>query len=217
MKTELSPDLKAKILEAALSAPSATRHEQQRRAFWYLSGALAVSALVFMFAGGVRVSGRSPLLVLGTALGSGALASAVVSVVLSRGRSMIGRSRVTLVSVALTAPVALLAWKLSYSARFAGALEAWPARPGMRCLALTLAIGALPLFALLMRWKKTDPAHPRAQGLAMGAAVGLSAAALVDLWCPVAHVSHLLLGHVLPIVLLASLGCWLGARLLRSS
>lgn len=46
----------------------------------------------------------------------------------------------------------------------------------------------------------------------MGVAVGLGAALPVDLWCPVAHPQHVLLGHVIPVALLALVGAVLGAR-----
>jgi len=36
----------------------------------------------------------------------------------------------------------------------------------------------------------------------------------VDLWCPVASVPHLLLGHVLPLGILAAVGALLGDALL---
>jgi hypothetical protein len=35
---------------------------------------------------------------------------------------------------------------------------------------------------------------------------------LVDLWCPVGHFGHLLVGHVLPIALLVVGGALLGRR-----
>jgi hypothetical protein len=37
---------------------------------------------------------------------------------------------------------------------------------------------------------------------------------LVDLWCPVAYVPHLLVGHVLPLVATTLTGAWLGGRLI---
>jgi hypothetical protein len=45
-------------------------------------------------------------------------------------------------------------------------------------------------------------------------ATGTCAAVLVDLWCPVAHPGHLLLGHVLPIAILGIVGVWVGDRIL---
>jgi hypothetical protein len=44
--------------------------------------------------------------------------------------------------------------------------------------------------------------------------VGACATLLVDLWCPVAYVPHLLLGHTLPVALLSLIGAWLGHRFL---
>jgi hypothetical protein len=37
---------------------------------------------------------------------------------------------------------------------------------------------------------------------------------LVDLWCPVGYVPHLLLGHVLPIAILSLAGALIGGRVL---
>jgi hypothetical protein len=37
---------------------------------------------------------------------------------------------------------------------------------------------------------------------------------LVDLWCPVGYVPHLLLGHVLPLLLLMTLSAVLGSRVI---
>src|SRR5439155_555935 len=62
--------------------------------------------------------------------------------------------------------------------------------------------------------RRADPVQPATSGAAIGAACGLAAAALVDLWCPVAHLPHLLLGHLLPVALLALAGAIAGSRLL---
>jgi hypothetical protein len=45
-------------------------------------------------------------------------------------------------------------------------------------------------------------------------AVGACAWVLVDVWCPVAGIWHLLRGHVLPVVLLGLLGGVLGSVVL---
>ena len=42
----------------------------------------------------------------------------------------------------------------------------------------------------------------------------LGSALLVDLWCPVGYVPHLLLGHVLPIAILSVAGGLIGGRVL---
>ena len=72
------------------------------------------------------------------------------------------------------------------------------------------------LFSVALAWERwgSDPVHPRALGLALGVAAGAAAAVLVDLWCPVGHVPHLLTGHVAPMLLLGGLGALLGTRVL---
>ena len=71
-----------------------------------------------------------------------------------------------------------------------------------------------PLAALVWERRGSDPVHPRALGVALGVAAGTAAAGLVDLWCPVGHLPHLLTGHVAPILLLGALGALAGARAL---
>ena len=70
------------------------------------------------------------------------------------------------------------------------------------------------LFAALTSWRRSDPITPRATGAAFGAGAGLGSALLVDLWCPVGYVPHLLLGHVLPIAILSVAGGLIGGRVL---
>jgi hypothetical protein len=57
---------------------------------------------------------------------------------------------------------------------------------------------------------------PTATGAAFGAGAGLGSALLIDLWCPVSYLPHLLVGHVLPIALLAAAGAAIGRRILRT-
>ncbi|MES1206849.1 MAG: NrsF family protein, partial [Pseudomonadota bacterium] len=90
----------------------------------------------------------------------------------------------------------------------------WPTRVGLRCLVLGVATGGLMLFAALMSWRRTEPVTPVATGAAFGAGAGLGSALLIDLWCPVSYLPHLLLGHVLPIVILAVVGGLVGGRVL---
>ncbi len=86
----------------------------------------------------------------------------------------------------------------------------WPDRVGLRCLKLSIVTGALPLFAALIAWRRTDPLTPTATGAAFGAGAGLGSAVLTDLWCPVSYLPHLTLGHVLPILILACVGALFG-------
>jgi len=127
---------------------------------------------------------------------------------------MLGRSSLALCAMAFVTPLALLFWKVVWSAQFRGGLDAWPGRIGLKCLWLTLLMGMLPLAALLFARRGTDPTHPRIAGLSAGASIGLCVSIFVDMWCPVAYVPHFLLGHILPIVLLSVLGVVIGKILL---
>ena len=56
--------------------------------------------------------------------------------------------------------------------------------------------------------------QPALNGAVMGLAAGACAWVAVDLWCPVAYVPHLVLGHLAPMFVLAAVGALLGEPLL---
>lgn len=126
---------------------------------------------------------------------------------------MLGRSRRSLLYGSALIPIGLLAWKVLWSLAFEYPMVAWPERPGLRCLSLSLLIAIGPLLAFLAV-RRTAPVRPALNGAAMGVAAGSCAWVVVDLWCPVASVPHLLLGHVLPLCILAVIGALLGNALL---
>ena len=132
---------------------------------------------------------------------------------LGRGRSMLGRSRRWLLYGGVLIPVSLLAWKVGCSIVFGDAMVPWPERPGERCLALTLLVAAGPLLSFLAI-RRRAPVQPALNGAVIGFAAGACAWVAVDAWCPVAYVPHLLLGHVLPLFVLAGAGALLGQMLL---
>jgi hypothetical protein len=210
-------ELKARILSAAKAQPSVTRRTQVVRGAIFLIASVAAALVIFFAMGGIRVTGRPLGLIAGTSLGTGFVAAVCAWAALGRSKSMMGRPTAWLVGAALAGPLALLAWKIGYSAQFDHGLDAWPGRIGYRCLKLSLGMGVIPLVAMMFVRRGTDPTHPRTLGFAMGMALGLCTDELVDLWCPVAYVPHLLIGHVLPAVLLGILGAILGWRLLPPS
>lgn len=215
-----SQDLRSRVLGAARAAPAPTRSQTQRRAVLLLVAAFAASLAVFWLVGGVRLGGlnegaltqRPSGLVLATGIGTAVLAFLVAWLAFARGRSALGRPRAVLGGVALASPALLLLWKVAVSAQVPHMMDRWSERVGLRCLPLSLAIGVFPLVAFVLARRGSDPVHPVALGAALGAASGTLAASLVDLWCPVAYVPHLLLGHVLPLVLLTLAGALWGAR-----
>jgi Negative regulator of sigma F len=211
------PDLKRRILAAAATEASPTRQQRAIRSAIRAASALAVPLLLFALVGGPRVGPRPLGLVATTALGTAAIAVSALFLAAGRGPSMLGRSRRRLLGSAAIVPVAFLIWKAASSSGVPHMMEPWPDRSGLRCFALTALFAAWPVVALLWERWGSDPVHPRALGLALGVAAAAGAAVLVDLWCPVAHVSHLLAGHVAPMLLLGGLGALVGARALSVS
>ena len=83
----------------------------------------------------------------------------------------------------------------------------WPGRPGFRCLGLSLAMAAPLLVAFVVIRRRSDPVHPGIAGAALGITAGVAAGTLVDLWCPIAYLPHVLLGHILPLVARGAVRC----------
>jgi hypothetical protein len=111
------------------SAPAATRRQ-------LLVGHALVAALstltpvsIFLAVGGVRAAPRPLTLVVETALGSALLALIAATAGFGRGRSMLGRPRVWLVSIVLLTPLTLFAWRILTGARYPDMMHAWVARP----------------------------------------------------------------------------------------
>lgn len=220
----MSADLRAQVLAAVAAEASPTRAAVTRRNSWagVLGAAGGVGAFLLfaaLMSHGelVRLGGetahqhleRSPWLVLSTAGGALSVALAALWLALGRGRSMLGRPWSWLVYGIIMVPVALLVWKVGCSMAFGDAMVRWPERPGLRCLALSILVGLGPLSAFLAMRRHTF-VHAQLNGAAMGVAAGACAWVAVDLWCPVAYVPHLLLGHVLPLVVLGGIGALIG-------
>ena len=88
------------------------------------SGGACLAALgIFAEVGGVRGTGRPLTLMVGTALGPCAVAGLGANILLGRGRKMPGRPRSTLAFAAVLLPLALLSWRVLYSAQFAHGLD----------------------------------------------------------------------------------------------
>ena len=159
------------------------------------------------------MTSRPPSLIALTSVGTAIFVGVGMWLLFTRGPSGLRRPRTVLASAAVLSAVGFVAWRYGISALY-GRAGIWPDRVGLRCLVLGVGTGGLMLFAALMSWRRSDPVTPRATGAAFGAGAGLGSALLVDLWCPVGYVPHLLLGHVLPIAILALAGALVGGRVL---
>jgi hypothetical protein len=206
--------LRAQVIELSAAEPSATRAQlaRQHRVVWLI--VLLVPLFIFIACGGIRVGPRPERLVLQTALGSAIFGACLAVVGIGRGRSMLGRPRSWLAMQVLLTPVLLLGWRVLITACYPKMMIEWAERPGIRCFTLSLSLALVPILGLLFLRRGSDPQHPRLTAAAFGAAVGALAWVLVDLWCPVGYVPHLLLGHVLPLLLSISLSALLGGRVI---
>src|SRR5262245_37151682 len=175
-----APELKRRILAATASEPSPTRRQRRIRSALRMASALAVPLVLFALVGGLRVGPRPPALVATTALGTSGIAAIALVVAVGRGSSMLGRSRRRLLATAALVPIAFLLWKLAATWGVPHMMDPWPARPGLRCFALTALFAAWPAAALFWESWGSDPVHPRALGVALGVAACAGAAALVE-------------------------------------
>jgi len=211
----LSPELKGRVLGEVAQVPSPTLREAARFRAWASFGAVTASLAIFLARGGLRLTDRPWSLALLTCAGTALVAAVGAHRLMTRGGQMAGRSSRSLWFAAVGATATFVAWKLGVSQLY-GHTAPWPTRPGFRCLVVSLSCGAPLLMAAVLVAGRMLPLRPAMTGAALGTGVGLMAAVLVDLWCPVAYLPHLLLGHVAPLVVLALAGAvllpWWRAR-----
>jgi hypothetical protein len=209
-----SNELKSRILTAVREQPAPTRKRVALESALFLVPAALAPIIELVAFGGARPGPRPLPLVMATAGGGLLLALGAMWIALGRGGQILGRARVWLLAAAALGPPIWVVWKAIWSTQYEGMAVPWSTRPGARCFGLTLAFALLPLVALAIVRRRSDPTHPRSLGAALGVAAGMYAAVMVDLWCPVGDLRHVVLGHALPIVILGIVGIWLGHRVL---
>ena len=203
--------LKARVLAAVAAAPSPTRIEGRRLATILLTLSVIVALALFQGIGGLEHSEGRPLKVtLAISVGWGFFCAVLSWFVLARGRSTLGRGPRAVMIAALVTPLVLIVW----THVFYGTYEEPFARVGWRCLAYNLLMATPPLGALVVLRRGVEPRAPWALGAAIGAVCGGWAGLLVDLWCPLTNLPHILFGHVLPLGLLIAAGTFLGRQML---
>ena len=208
-----SLDRKSRILAAISEAPAPTRRELVRRQARLILTGVAGALALFWIEGGLRATGRPPSLVAWTSLGTSCFVGVGMWFLFTRGRSGIRRGWAVLVLATLVPMAAFVLWRYGLGSLYELA-SPWPTRAGYRCFAMSVATGGILLGATLLAWRHIDPMTPRATGAAFGAGAGLGSALLIDLWCPVSYLPHLLIGHALPVVVLAAAGAAVGGRVL---
>jgi hypothetical protein len=207
-------DLRDRVLAEVAKTQAPTRAEHQRRVMMIaIVGALATTTLFFAM-GGFRQGARPMELVAFTA-GSGLLA-AIVLTRMSTSGPLLGHPRSILVAACvIAAPLLAIAAACSTMIWPDLANEEIPMHSHMACAAITLAQGALPLVALLLPRRESDPVHPAITGAALGMTAGAWTAMMAYLRCPHVPASHCILAHVVPTLVLTATGALLGRFLLR--
>lgn len=209
-RTHAPAHLRAAVLAAAATTPARTRPEGTRRAGLVYGLSILVSSAAFEHFGGfAHGAGRPRAVTTAIATGAVLLAIAASAIGWHRGRSMAGRSTTWLALPPALLPVLTLAWLTSFHSLYTEPFS----RVGYRCLALSMVIGGSLLAATVFVRRRTVLASPYVSGASLGAVVAAWSAVMVDLWCPLTNLPHVLVGHVLPIVLLVGAGTALGRLL----
>jgi hypothetical protein len=207
-------ELKEHVLAAIRRSPSPVRGAVRREALGVLLAGVAVATALFFAAGGAHHALGRPAWFVGA---SSALWAAVALLALRaawRGGIAFGAGSLTSLAVVVVgAPAVLLLASLAFAEGDPALLRPHTG-PDLPCFALTLAAAVVPLIGLSRARRSSDPMHPVASGAALAVASGAFAGVMVDLWCPVAAPRHVLVGHILPIGLLAVLGAAVGARVI---
>ncbi len=203
--------LRERVLAAAADTPSMSRPQGRRLAASLAALSVAVALAIFTLAGGLAHARARPLLDSVRLADGWALASAGLAwLVLGRGSRTLFRSPQLLQAAAWGSPLWLLAWM----PRFVSAEGS--VGSAAACFGLTLALSAIPLASFLALRSGAEPECPGSLGAGAGAMVGACAQVLVLLWCPVTSLAHALLGHALPMAVLALFGSVAGRRFLKA-
>jgi hypothetical protein len=204
-----SSTLRDRVLATVATHRVRTRRQGQRRATLVYAAAVCAGWPLFFAWGGLHhAEPRPAAFTIGTVLGALLLAFACAEVGWWRGKSLVGRSALALVLVTLVTPLSTYCWLVSFHGRYVEP----PQKLGLRCLLLTVVSGGPLLAAALYVRVRTLVRGSDVNGAALGTVAGALGGITVDLWCPLTGSSHVLVGHVLPIVLLAGCGALLGRR-----
>ena len=207
--SQLSPELRARLLRSVAAAPS-------RAVPWARRAVLASVVCAGWVVLGVALPGPhgegprlAPWYVATSLLLVGGSGAALLALSLSRGRYMVGPS-VERMRLLAALPLASLVWILA-TAPAVGA----ESQPAWRCHSHGLLLG-LPLLALLVALRRGLPAPASALlGACLGACTGAWVHVILFAICADGSASHGAIGHVLPALPLMLVGAAAGHRWLR--
>jgi hypothetical protein len=211
---EPPPDLRRRVLEAVGKEPVLPRPEGTRRRAAILAlgfGAMIAQTLAISLP---KTRGRplgyvEVLVVVWSLVAVLATWAGVV-----RGRSMLGRPLRWRLATTVLTPLVLLATWIPVTMYWPQTLSdaSTPIRHA-GCVLGTFALAAGPLVAFFRLRRRSDPVHPWLTGAAIGTAAAAWGAMAMPLVCGFTSPLHMILGHLLPVILIAGLGGALGERL----
>lgn len=209
-----SSEVRERVMAAVRGQPVPPRARGLLKQATRIGGALLFAIGVSAVIGLPGLRGRPLAYVVSLAVAWMLVGVAATSAGVARGRSMLGRTAGWRVAAVTLTPVALFAVSSAMGL-------AWPQTLHDRadvgahlfCVAGTVGLALGPLAAFLAIRRSTDPVSPRLTGAAIGAAAGAWGALGIELHCRYTSPWHVVLGHVLPVALLAALGIAAGSRL----
>ncbi len=207
----MSAELKARLRAQIEKNPRPTRPESRRRVVLVHALAMLVMLGIFEGAGGAAHGSGRPLFLTVVVVAAVSLVGVAATFLSTPSRgSMLQRPWWVQLGLVLLAPVAITiamtVWHHFYDEPFQ--------RFGWRCLGLTIGMGLALGTAMFVVRRARIIHHPGLTGGALGATAGVWATMLVDVWCPLTNLPHVLVGHATPVLVLGVLGVLAGTKIL---
>jgi len=210
----LPPYLRDRLMQAVRSEPVPTRTDGARRGALVVALGFAEMAVISLAISHPKTWGR-PVAYLDTLVVTWTFVALVVTWIgVGRGRSMLGRSPRSYVAMIVATPMLLLVTAIAASMHWPATLAdaSTPFRHA-GCVLGTLALAGGPFVAFARLRRGRVARRPELTGAAIATAAAAWGAVALILVCPFTSPVHMVLGHLLPIWLVAALGWVLGERL----
>jgi hypothetical protein len=211
---ELPAHLRARILDALRSEPVPPRAEGARRSALALALGFVTMTAILLAISVPNLRGRPLAYVEVLVLVWTPVTIAATWAGVARGGSMLGRSPRWLLATAILTPLVLLLSWIPVTIDWPETLvDSSETVHHLRCIAVTLGLSLGPFVAFAWVRRGSDPISPWLTGAAIGTAAAAWGALMLPLICGFTSPVHMLIGHFLPIVLIAAIGAALGGRL----
>jgi hypothetical protein len=211
---ELSPELRSRILDAVRDQPVPARAEGTRRTAATLALGFVAMGAILLAISTPDLRGRPLAYVDLLVLVWTPVTLAATWAGVGRGGSMLGRSPRWLLATAVLTPVVLLLSWIPVTIYWPETLvDSSEGLHHLRCVAVTMGLALGPFLAFARVRRGSDPVSPWLTGAAIGTAAAAWGALVLPLICGFTSPVHMLVGHLLPVLLIAAVGAALGQRL----